>query len=842
MEYENFAIEIGDPVDGRFPLKAHSETMGEAEGVLALSLDSPELASVQQRLGPGNLPLDLLTGFGEQLWNALFAGEIRDLYRECVGRVHPDEDRGLRIRLTIEPPRLSALPWELAYDRNRDTFLATSAKTPLTRYISLHEPIEELTTTLPIKVLVAIPDGSGLDVAQERALVEDALSELGDAVKVTVLEGDVSRAAISRALIEERHNVLHFIGHGRFQQDDGFLVLNRDKGMGEEDLIAARSFAGFFRDYPSMKLVVLNACQGATVAAARPLAGVAPQLVRAGIPAVVAMQYPVSDAAAVLFAREFYLCLCVGANRGRVDAAVSHARNRMQIDFTDTVAFATPVLYMRSPSGVIFDLDAPSRKAGPRMTRAEVHRLKAVKQARKSNIAALEDSAGGDAAAKTAALEHESRQIDRIDRRIRQYYVTIAAVVTASLVLLFASWVGLFNAFKIDDWLERRFLAYMDGFVETPLDNRIALVLASADATQNGALGAPSPDWRCHHAQLVSGLAAARAGVVVFDLHFADPSGCDREFADAIRQAAGAGTAVVLGTEAFELDDGVPRPLMSPVLAEAVEDRWGLVKGRPDARRVQVAAPLTQEVPATIEQREAAVVPSLSLQTVMQHMRRERGGALLAAAVDKGAGVVRVRDASRNELRAIPIVDADLDMIVAVAHSHEVQPTAYHEVVEHAGDPARLSRFKDKIVVIGYGTPDDRWAVSSGDQHYGVELQASAISNILRKVYTQPARPLVQYLVILVMGAVGALLRTRAVRRARLAIPLRGSVRTRRHMEVPWAMLAVVLAYGLVVFFVYKQQRQILDISYHVAALFLVYLLIGWAQKGTLFTRMPKEA
>jgi CHASE2 domain-containing sensor protein len=247
-------------------------------------------------------------------------------------------------------------------------------------------------------------------------------------------------------------------------------------------------------------------------------------------------------------------------------------------------------------------------------------------------------------------------------------------------------------------------------------------------------------------------------------------------------------------------------------------------------------------VPATIEQREAAVVPSLSLQAVMQHMRRERGGALLAAAVDKRAGVVRVRDASRNELRTIPIVDADLDMIVAVAHSHEVQPTAYHQVVEHAADPARLSRFKDKIVVIGYGTPDDRWAVSSGDQHYGVELQASAISNILRKVYTQPARPLVQYLVILVMGAVGALLRTRAVRRARLAIPLRGSVRTRRHMEVPWAMLAVVLAYGLVVFFVYKQQRQILDISYHVAALFLVYLLIGWAQKGTLFTRMPKEA
>ncbi len=842
MEYENFAIEIGDPVDGRFPLKVHSETMGEAEGVLALSLDSPDLVAAQQRLGPGTLPSDFLAGFGEQLWNALFAGEIRDIYRECFGRVRRDDDRGLRIRLCIEPPPLSALPWELAYDRNRDAFLATSSKTPLTRYISLHEPIEELTTRPPVKVLVAIPGGSGLDVAQERALIEDALLELGESVKVTVLEGDVSRAAISRALLEGRHQVLHFIGHGKFQQDDGFLVLNRDEGTGGEDLIPARSFAGFFRDYPSMKLVVLNACQGATVAAARPLAGVAPQLVRAGVPAVVAMQYPVADAAAVLFAREFYLCLCVGANRGRVDAAISHARNRMQMDFANTVAFATPVLYMRSPSGVIFDLEPAGRKADLRMGRAEVDRLKAVKQARKNNIAALQESTGADAA-KTAALEHESRQIGRIDRRIQQYYATITAVVAASLVLLFASWVGLFNAFKLDDWLERRFVAYMDGFVEAPLDPRIALVLASADATQNGALGAPSPDWRCHHAKLVSGLAAARASVVAFDLHFADPSGCDREFAEAIRKAAGAGTAVVLGTEAFELDDGMPRPLMSPVLAEAIEDRWGLVKGRPDTRRVQVAAPFTQEVPATIEQREAAVVPSLSLQTVMQHMRRERSGARLAAAVDRRAGVVRVRDASRNELRAIPIVDADLDMIVAVAHSHEVQPTRFHEILGNAHDPVGLKRFKDKIVVIGYGTPDDRWAVSSGDQHYGVELQASAISNILRKVYTQPARPLVQFFVILVMGATGALLRTRAVRRrARLAIPFRGTARARGHMEIPWAMLAVVLAYGLVVFFVYKQQRQILDISYHVAALFLVYLMVGWAQTGTFVTRTPKEA
>ena len=81
------------------------------------------------------------------------------------------------------------------------------------------------------------------------------------------------------------------------------------------------------------------------------------------------MQYPFADTAAVLFAREFYRKLCTGSNRGRVDAAVSHARNRLQMDFVDTLAFATPVLYMRSPTGVIFDL-ATSRRGRGSFSRA----------------------------------------------------------------------------------------------------------------------------------------------------------------------------------------------------------------------------------------------------------------------------------------------------------------------------------------------------------------------------------------------------------------------------------------------------------------------------------------
>ena len=116
--------------------------------------------------------------------------------------------------------------------------------------------------------------------AMERAIVEDALAELGDAVKTSALEGSVTRSAISQACRGAASRV-SLIGHGEFREEDGYLVLNAEDGA-QEDLIAARSFAGFFRDYRSMKLVVLNSCQGAAVASTRPLAGIAPQLVRAG--------------------------------------------------------------------------------------------------------------------------------------------------------------------------------------------------------------------------------------------------------------------------------------------------------------------------------------------------------------------------------------------------------------------------------------------------------------------------------------------------------------------------------------------------------------------------------
>ena len=83
----------------------------------------------------------------------------------------------------------------------------------------------------------------------------------------------------------------------------------------------------------------------------RAFVGVAPNLVRRRIPAVVAMQYSIFDSTAKLFADEFYRTLALG---WPVDAAIQTTRNAISMDIgLGKPDFATPVLYMRAKDGVI---------------------------------------------------------------------------------------------------------------------------------------------------------------------------------------------------------------------------------------------------------------------------------------------------------------------------------------------------------------------------------------------------------------------------------------------------------------------------------------------------------
>lgn len=119
-------------------------------------------------------------------------------------------------------------------------------------------------------------------------------------------------------------HVLHFVGHGDFDpgRDEGVLALEREDGRA--DLVSARRLVDLLRQArPMPRLVVLNSCAGAATGAGDLFSGTAAALVRGGVPAVAAMQYKISDDAAVAFARGFYAAIARG--RG-VDDAVSSGR------------------------------------------------------------------------------------------------------------------------------------------------------------------------------------------------------------------------------------------------------------------------------------------------------------------------------------------------------------------------------------------------------------------------------------------------------------------------------------------------------------------------------------
>jgi len=147
------------------------------------------------------------------------------------------------------------------------------------------------------------------------------------------------------------YNILHFVGHSRFDTriDDGVLVLEDENKRG--DWTSGEDLGVYLRDQHTMRLAVLNSCEGARGSVRDPFSGVAQGLVQQGLPAVIAMQFEITDEAAIIFSRGFYAALARGYP---VDAAVAQARKAIRASPLG-LEWGTPVLYLRARDGVIFE-------------------------------------------------------------------------------------------------------------------------------------------------------------------------------------------------------------------------------------------------------------------------------------------------------------------------------------------------------------------------------------------------------------------------------------------------------------------------------------------------------
>lgn len=268
---------------------------------------------------------------GRRLFELLFERSVLEAWRASVAMARD----GLLLRLRLDDdPLLLQVPWELLFDPRLGSFIAIEKR--VVRTLDLPAEARPLRGWPPLHVLVVLscpPDMAQLDTEREWTVLQKAL---GRQVKLGRVPPRLDE--VDRALRSGKWHVLHFVGHGGTDENGGYLVLEGRQGDSRR---LDHLYVGTFLSHPSLRLVVLNACEGARPGQSDAFSGVAQALVKSGVPAVVAMQQPISDRAAIAFSKTFYGGI---AKKATVGTALQRARKDLFRD--EEAEWAVPVLYL----------------------------------------------------------------------------------------------------------------------------------------------------------------------------------------------------------------------------------------------------------------------------------------------------------------------------------------------------------------------------------------------------------------------------------------------------------------------------------------------------------------
>jgi hypothetical protein len=368
MEYLDFDLEIGPGSGQTYPLALLRSPMGQARGAMAFPfapaaldtwLKDVQLAVLRSGNVRRRVPApqeQAVQQFGQRLFGALLAGEIGRLYDASLLQAS-QRGRGLRLRLRILAPELAGIPWEYLYDTRQGEYICLARSTPVVRDLKSPLALQPLPVKPPLRILgmVASPsDQDPLDIAREQGRLQTALQRAvgRGLVHLKWMSGQNWRD-LQREMRGGPWHIFHFIGHGGYDPkgEDGLLALTGEDGKTE--LLGSTEAGRLIAGHLSLRLVVLNACEGARGSQRDLFSSMATTLARRGVPAVLAMQEEISDDAAIELTRTFYEVLAEGRP---VDEAIGEARTAISVSLKHSLEWGTPVLYLRTPTGVLFDL------------------------------------------------------------------------------------------------------------------------------------------------------------------------------------------------------------------------------------------------------------------------------------------------------------------------------------------------------------------------------------------------------------------------------------------------------------------------------------------------------
>ena len=387
-----FKLQIARLTGVEFEVRALETPMGEPHATGRLPYDRADLIAVLkvlelghyhpdrftsaqtealQRLGllrDARLVPDLLPRLGKGLYDALFTDDIGVAFRMAFNQARSRHDTVfLQLRFDQDAVELARYPWELLHDGHRH--LLSGGAVEMTRYVTYGEAATALPAEPPWRLLFisARPRNlTPLPAESERLAVWNGLQSLAETGKLTLelLDSPTYDALLDRMASADYH-IIHFDGHGVFARrcpqcgtmhyphvtscqscvtplDDvpplGYLAF--EDRSGNADYVSTVDMENLLVT-SEVRLVVLSACQGSIVRDESLFGGLGPGLIRAGVPAVVAMQFSVPVKAAISFAEGFYGALARGET---VSRAVAQGRRKL---FRGKTWFI-PTLYLRS--------------------------------------------------------------------------------------------------------------------------------------------------------------------------------------------------------------------------------------------------------------------------------------------------------------------------------------------------------------------------------------------------------------------------------------------------------------------------------------------------------------
>jgi hypothetical protein len=364
MEYKEFKVTVLDEQNTRATLPSGQTRKGKVDMDY---LKKRTIKIFDRWLAKGKIEeREELRVFGSHLYKILFNGDIDQEFKKICDEIErAGEDVYLRLVLEFEQEaqELASMPWEYIYypdtDRQKGFQIGTKSKLILARQVPLvveYDSLKPHEKPLRILIVVCQPEGEGLGQVLADPVI-DAIEELKDkapdAIQIHRLIQPDGRAFLD-TIKEVKPHVLHFIGHGAWDKENraGKLAfVNRHDNSPE--WISDEDFADFFEDF-SPRLNFLHACEGASSESYEGFKGLALQLVYSKVPAVVAMQYPIKNKAAIKFATKFYECLGEGKP---IAVAVQVGRHElgmyMDKKHYSSRAFGSPVVYLQYADDII---------------------------------------------------------------------------------------------------------------------------------------------------------------------------------------------------------------------------------------------------------------------------------------------------------------------------------------------------------------------------------------------------------------------------------------------------------------------------------------------------------